>query len=354
MGHVAPMLATAKALKELVEQAEIICLGTENGLEAEAVPAAGYRLETIAKVAFPRRLNKAALAFPFAFSKTMREVKELVRKEEIAAVVGFGGFVCPPAYLAARSQRLPLIIHEANKKPGLANRLGAKYASGVFTAFEPDVKGTLKGAKRIGMPLNQEISQLKITPESKAAAKESLGLDPHKPTLLVTGGSLGAVRLNQELVKALPELAQLGVQTVHITGKGKKLETQAPNYLQLEYVTQMAQVYAAADFAVTRSGAGTVSELSAIGLPALYVPLPIGNGEQALNGQDVVAAGGALMIADSQLSAQKLVQVVSETLLDPQQLSQMAAAAAGFGIKDAAHRLAQAILDSLENQGFAD
>lgn len=177
----------------------------------------------------------------------------------------------------------------------------------------------------------------------RAEARESFGLDPDKPTLLVTGGSLGAQRLNETLIAAMGPLEGLGVQILHITGKGKRIPAQGKHYVQVEYVDGMEGAYAAADFALTRSGAGTVCELAAVGLPALFVPLPIGNGEQALNGADMVAAGGARMIKDALLTPELLVETVGECLLDTEVRGRMEKAALSLGKRDAAEKVADRI-----------
>lgn len=341
-GHVSPLLATAAALQRAETDVELIVLGTRDGLEAELVPAAGLELVTIAKVPFPRRPNGAALRFPGRFRAAIASVRALLRERRIDVVVGFGGYVCPPAYLAAARARVPVVIHEANRRPGLANRLGARRAAVVATTF-PETP--LPGAQRIGMPMRQAVASL-----DRAAAREqavaSFGLDPQRPVLLVTGGSLGAHSLNAAVTEAAADVLDRGAQILHITGKGKADIPERPGHRVLEYVTAMEDAYAAADLAVTRSGAGTVSELTAVGLPAVLVPLPVGNGEQALNGREVVAAGGALLIDDADFTAEAVRTQVLDLLLDAPRRQQMAAAARAFGDPEAADRLAALVISA--------
>lgn len=352
-GHVSPMLATARALVTRYPQVRVVALGTADGLEATLVPEAGFELLTIDKVPFPRRPSLAALKFPFAFAAQLRSVRGLLRDHNVVAIAGFGGYVCPPAYIAGALARIPIALHEANKRPGLANILGAKVAKVVATAFEPTSEGrSLPGAVRVGMPMRPGIAHLDRA-AARNRARDRFGLDPDLPTLLVTGGSLGAVRLNDTVVAALPALEKMGVQVLHVTGRGKQIDAAGRYYRQVEYVDAMEDAYAAADFAVTRSGAGTVCELAAVGLPALFVPLPVGNGEQALNGKDVVAAGGARMIDDSALTPDEFVAVVRECLVDAQTRSAMAVAAARFGVTDAAERLADMIAGLIPGIGTA-
>ncbi len=339
-GHVSPLLATAAQISRRDRAAEVLVLGTAEGLETDLVPAAGYELITVAKVPFPRRPDLAALRFPGRFGAAVREVRSLLREREIDVVAGFGGYVCPPAYLAAASLRRPLVVHEANRRPGLANRLGARRAAAVLTAFDGS---TLPGARRIGMPMREGIAHLDRAARREQAVR-SFDLDPERPVLLATGGSLGAQRLNTAVAEAAADVTAAGAQILHLTGRGKAEGlTQRPGYRVVEYVSAMEDAYAAADLALTRSGAGTVSELTAVGLPAVLVPLPIGNGEQALNGQQVVSAGGALMVADAELDAACLREQVLPLLNDRDRLAAMAEAARAFGITDAAEVMADVV-----------
>ncbi|MEE1649238.1 UDP-N-acetylglucosamine--N-acetylmuramyl-(pentapeptide) pyrophosphoryl-undecaprenol N-acetylglucosamine transferase [Brachybacterium sp. J144] len=340
-GHVSPLLATADRLRTLAPGAEIVVLGTPEGLETDLVPAAGFELVTIDKVPFPRRPDGAALRFPARFTGTLREVRALLRERRIDVVAGYGGYVCPPAYLAAASAKVPFVVHEANRRPGLANRLGARRAAAVLTAFEGS---TLPGARRIGMPMRRAVAELDRAARRDAAIA-GFGLDPTRPVLLTTGGSLGAQRLNAAVAAASEDLLAAGVQILQVTGRGKNEGvTPRPGHVVLEYVSAMEDAYAAADLALTRSGAGTVCELSAVGLPAVLVPLPIGNGEQALNGEQLVAAGGALMVEDSRLDADWLRAHVLPLITDPAALARMAEASRTAGITDAAEVMAEVVI----------
>ena len=340
-GHVSPLLATAAQIRRRSPESEIIVLGTAQGLETDLVPAAGLELVTIEKVPFPRRPNGAALRFPGRFAGTLKAVRTLLRERRIDVVAGYGGYVCPPAYLAAAAQRMPVVIHEANRRPGLANRLGARRAATVLTAFGGS---TLPGARRIGMPMREGIAHLNRAAR-RAEAVAGYGLDPSRPVLLATGGSLGAQRLNAAVGEAAEAFTAAGAQILHVTGRGKADGlAERDGYRVLEYVSAMEDAYAASDLALTRSGAGTVSELTAVGLPAVLVPLPIGNGEQALNGEEVVAAGGALMVPDAELDAQHLRDQVLPLLLDDQRRDAMAEAARAFGITDAAEVMADVVI----------
>ncbi|YAL84378.1 undecaprenyldiphospho-muramoylpentapeptide beta-N-acetylglucosaminyltransferase [Dermacoccaceae bacterium W4C1] len=349
-GHVAPMLATAAALRERLPQARLTCLGSPGGLEERLVPDAGYDLRLIPKVPFPRRPDLAAVKFPLAFGRAVSQARSIIDEVGAQIVVGFGGYVCPPAYVAAR-KRLPLVIHESNAVVGMATKLGMRWTDHVVRAFEVT---PLPQAEVIGMPLRRIITQLD-RPALRDSARQEFGLRPDLPTLFVTGGSLGAQRINETFEASVQALRSAGVQVLHVTGRGKGFAAPAgepadPPYVVLEYLDRMDLAYAAADLVVTRSGAGMVSELSAVGLPAVFVPLPIGNGEQRLNTAAVVEAGGAAVVEDSALTPAWVHEHVLPLLKDPQKLAAMSAAAASVGRRDADVRLADLVLRVLDER----
>jgi UDP-N-acetylglucosamine--N-acetylmuramyl-(pentapeptide) pyrophosphoryl-undecaprenol N-acetylglucosamine transferase len=261
-------------------------------------------------------------------------------------VVGFGGYVSVPAYLAARRRRVPLVVHEGNALPGLANRLGARLAARVATSF-PDTP--LRRGEYVGLPIRRMISTLD-RPARRAEGRAAFGLDPDRPTLLVTGGSQGARRLNLTVTAARPALAAAGVQVLHVVGPRNEVEVQQtpgePPYVVVPYVDRMDLAYAAADLAVCRAGANTVTEVAAVGLPAVFVPLPIGNGEQALNARPVVTAGGGLLVDDAAFTPEWVADTVPELLTDLDRVAAMSRAASGLIPRDADEKLARMILEA--------
>jgi UDP-N-acetylglucosamine--N-acetylmuramyl-(pentapeptide) pyrophosphoryl-undecaprenol N-acetylglucosamine transferase len=268
-GHVNPLLAVADGLRARDSSAEVLVLGTREGLEARLVPERGYELVFVDKVPFPRRPDRAAAAFPTRFRRAIVQVRAIIRDRGVDVVVGFGGYASAPAYVAARRENVPVVVHEANAKPGLANVLGARWAAGSGVAFE----GTpLRGARVVGMPLRREVVDLdRARTRSEGAA--FFGLDAASPTLLVFGGSLGAQRLNEALAGSWRDILAAGWQLIHVTGERSTLEDPGvPGYALRRYVDRMDLAFAAADAIVSRAGAATVSEISALGIPAVYVP----------------------------------------------------------------------------------
>jgi UDP-N-acetylglucosamine--N-acetylmuramyl-(pentapeptide) pyrophosphoryl-undecaprenol N-acetylglucosamine transferase len=343
-GHVSPLLALADRLVADDPATEIVALGTTTGLEARLVPARGYRLHPVPKVPLPRRPSASLLRLPGNLRLAVREARRAIDEISADVVVGFGGYVSAPAYLAARQAKVPIVVHEQNSRPGFANRLGARLTRSVAVTF-PDTP--LRHAVRTGMPLRAEIVGLDI-PAARPGARESFGLDPSRTTLLVFGGSLGAQRLNEVVPQVAGDLRERGIQVLHVSGAGKSVEVSAAPagaaaYVVVDYVDQMELAYAAADFVIGRAGANTVSELTALGFPAAYVPLPIGNGEQRLNALPVVEAGGGLMVADAQLDRAWLVDQVLPLVGDPDALRRMGEAAHGFGRLDADRLLADLV-----------
>lgn len=363
-GHINPLLATAAILRDPDAGGDpgtqILVLGTAEGLEQRLVPEAGHELAHVPRVPLPRRPSGDLLRLPQRLGRAISAATEAIEAVQADVVVGFGGYVSTPAYLAARKAGVPVVIHEQNARPGLANRLGASWAKAVALTFPSTRLTASKGRTEVtGLPLRPDIAalvQARSTPAGARRARQegaaALGLDPERPTLLVTGGSLGAQRLNEVLGSVLDRLPA-ALQVLHLTGRDKDapvraalsaaIEAGAPadlaeRYHILDYLTAMEQAYACADGVLCRSGAGTVAELTALGLPALYVPLPIGNGEQRLNAADVLAAGGGRMVLDAELEGGDVLDFTA-LIADPQEQQSMARAAAATGVQDAAARL---------------
>ena len=329
-GHVNPLLAVADGLREREPDAEILVLGTAEGLEARLVPARGYELLIVEKVPFPRRPNGAALRFPVRFSRAVKRVRGYIRDRGVDVVLGVGGYASTPAYVAARRERVPFVVHEANARPGLANILGARRAHGVGITFP----GTpLKRGEVVGMPLRPEIAGLDRAALRAEAAAE-FGLDAGRPVLLVFGGSLGALHINDAIAGSWRDVLAAGWQLLHVTGERSEHEDpRAAGYAVRRYVDRMDLAFALADVVLARAGASTVSEISALGIPAIYVPYAVGNGEQRLNAASSVDAGAAILIDDAEMTAEAVRDRVLPLLADDERVAAMAAAADSSGTR---------------------
>lgn len=347
-GHVNPLLAVADRLREREPDATVLVLGTAEGLESRLVPARGYELLLIDKVPFPRRPNRAAMRFPKRFSAAISSARELLQTHHIDIVVGFGGYVSGPAYLAARRQRVPIVVHEANAIPGLANRLGSLLTRFVGVAFA----GTkLRGARVVGMPLRAELERLDRA-TVRPSALDFFGLNPKKPVLLVTGGSLGAVRINETVFASAAAIIGAGWQVLHITGERSPIHAETlKGYHLLTYCDRMELAIAAADLVIARAGSGTVSELTALGVAAVYVPLAIGNGEQSRNVRTVVRAGGARVVDNASFTPEWIRDELVPLLQDRAAIARLSARAATVGVRDGTARMTALIADALVGAG---
>jgi UDP-N-acetylglucosamine--N-acetylmuramyl-(pentapeptide) pyrophosphoryl-undecaprenol N-acetylglucosamine transferase len=339
-GHIEPALALADALRRADPEIAITCLGTERGLETRLVPLRGYDLALIPAVPLPRSLTPQLLSVPGRLGAAVGAATAVLDRTRARVMVGFGGYVATPGYLAAKRRGVPIVVHEANSRPGLANRIGALLTSHVFTG-QPGTK--LGHATCIGIPIRREISGLdRLAAGDKARAH--FGLQPDLPVLLVTGGSQGARSINIAVTAAAGRIRAAGVQVLHIIGPRSDIDMPPPGgpapYITLPYLDRMDLAYAAADFALCRAGAMTCAELTAVGLPAVYVPLPHGNGEQRLNAAPIEDAGGGLIVDDASLTPEWIRDTLIPVLLDPELVAAMSRAAARAGHRDADNWLA--------------
>jgi UDP-N-acetylglucosamine--N-acetylmuramyl-(pentapeptide) pyrophosphoryl-undecaprenol N-acetylglucosamine transferase len=348
-GHVEPALSVADALRRRDPATEVTVIGTARGIETRLVPARGYPLELVPAVPVPRRPSADLVSLPGRVRAATGAAERVLERTRADVLAGFGGYAAAPAYLAARRRHIPYVVHEANARPGLANRLGARWTPYVAVA----VAGTrLAHATYTGMPLRTAVSTLDRA-ASRGEAARSFGLDPELPTLLAFGGSQGARRINAAVEGAVDALLAAGAQVLHIVGPGNVDDAREDGggtsadqdrYVRLGYCDRMELAYAAADVALCRAGMTTCAELAAVGLPAAYVPLPIGNGEQRLNAEPVVKAGGGLLVEDAGCTPDWVRSTVLPLLLDGERLAAMGRAAATLGVRDADERLADMVL----------
>jgi UDP-N-acetylglucosamine--N-acetylmuramyl-(pentapeptide) pyrophosphoryl-undecaprenol N-acetylglucosamine transferase len=284
------------------------------------------------------------LRVPGRLRGAVREARAVIDRVRPDVLVGYGGYVSMPAYLAARRSKVPVVVHEQNSLPGLANRAGARLARRVAVSF-PETK--LPRAEYVGLPIRTMISGLDRG-ALRSEARAFFGLDPDRPTLVVTGGSQGARNVNTAIAGAARALGEAGVQVLHVVGPKNDVVPQddVPSYVPVGFVDRMDYALAAADLMVCRGGASSVTEAAAVGVPAVFVPLPIGNGEQALNARHVVDAGGALMVADGDFTAAWVTSTVPALITDADRLAAMGRAASALIPRDADEKLARIVLET--------
>lgn len=315
-GHVEPALAVAREWQKRYPDDEILFLGTVTGLETTLVPAAGFQLHLIPKVAISRKISPTLLRIPSALRASVHESKKAMHGASL--VIGFGGYVSGPAYLAARSLRIPLVIHEANAIPGWANRMGSYFTP--YLAVTQDVEGTrFDDALITGIPLRSDVHEILASQSPdwsslRLSAKKSLGVPATEKLVIVMGGSQGSLALNKVISQAVAEGSFDGVRLIHSVGSRNELGQARQNYTPVHYIHEMATAYLAADLLIARSGAITCSEINALGKYALFIPLPVGNGEQEFNTRYLVEQGRAEVLAQEQFTPEWISQNISRLI----------------------------------------
>ncbi|MPZ25826.1 MAG: undecaprenyldiphospho-muramoylpentapeptide beta-N-acetylglucosaminyltransferase [Micromonosporaceae bacterium] len=348
-GHVFPLLAFADCLRRHDPAVRITCLGTPRGLENELIPPHGYELRHVPAYQLPRSVGMDLFRTPDRMWQAARAAGRILDEVSAQVVVGFGGYVAVPAYLAAWRRELPSVIHEMNVPPGIANRLAMKLTPHVAVGFDhqPVQARALRKAEVVGVPLRRSIATLDRSAR-RAQALAHFGLRPDAPVLFVFGASQGARSINLAMAAAAKTVTGAGVQVLHVTG-ARNEDVAIPAGLPMPYVTrrfldEMELGYAAADLVLSRSGGMTCAELAAVGLPAIYVPYPYSNQEQRRNALPVVQAGGGLLVDDAELTPEWVERYVPELLHDPPRLAMMGAAAAAYGRRDGDEALREFVL----------
>jgi UDP-N-acetylglucosamine--N-acetylmuramyl-(pentapeptide) pyrophosphoryl-undecaprenol N-acetylglucosamine transferase len=306
-GHIEPALAVADAWQKEFPQSEFEFVGTAQGLENILVTGAGYKLTTIPKVTLPRSLNPVGLLAPFRFGQALTKSLQIVKGAE--CVIGFGGYVSAPIYLAAAMRRIPFVIHEANAIPGWANKFGA-FLGGAMAVGKSVKSGKFKGAEVVGLPLKPAISAALDVAESdwpaaRNSAKAKLGVKSDKPLILIMGGSQGSAVINAIVASSLTNLLP-NFEILHSVGGKNQLPLAISGYQPVSYIEDMATAYLAADLVIGRSGAITCAEINALGKYAIFIPLAIGNGEQARNADFLVEQGRAVVVPQSDFNPEWL------------------------------------------------
>ena len=348
-GHVFPALAVARQLQSMGH--EIVWLATQHGMENRLLEGEGIEVCQINIKGIRGNGIKRLLAAPFTILKAVLASCRIIRKHNIDAVAGFGGYVAGPGGVAAKLCGKPLIIHEQNAVAGLTNQWLSRISTQVLEAFPNSFKGAVQGQVLcIGNPVRAPILEL-------FEQVRTFDLSLRKPRLLVVGGSLGAQILNQQVPKALEKL-NFEVQITHQCGRGHLSVTQAA-YAALsarheitvtEFISDMAQAFATHDLVICRAGASTVSELAAVGLPSILVPLPSAvDDHQTANARYLSEAGAAVLIPQSELGAEFLAGQIAQTL-NTEQLLAMSAQAKSKALLEADRLAANHILAALKLQ----
>jgi UDP-N-acetylglucosamine--N-acetylmuramyl-(pentapeptide) pyrophosphoryl-undecaprenol N-acetylglucosamine transferase len=352
-GHVFPALATARRLVD-EHGAEVRFAGTADGVEAELVPAAGFPFLEVEARPLSRGLSLGLFRFPFVLLRSVGRCGGVVNEADV--VVGMGGYASAPAVLAAARAGRPLVLHEQNAIPGLANRLLARRAAAVAVSF-PDAGSHIRRRTKVvvtGNPIRDTI--VAVPSERERLAKEAqkeLELEPDRRTVVVFGGSQGALHINRATVGACRILGDRDdVQILLLTGRAhhamidEALPRRRPLQVRsLPFLDRMELAYGVADLVVSRAGATTVAEITACGVPSLLIPYPYATAHhQEANARAVQRAGAASVLLDDQLSPEELADRIVSLVDHEERLRSMAERARAFGRPDASERLAELVI----------
>ncbi|MGH2772766.1 MAG: undecaprenyldiphospho-muramoylpentapeptide beta-N-acetylglucosaminyltransferase [Actinomycetota bacterium] len=355
-GHVSPAIAAAEALRK--RGADILYIGTPAGPECRLVPAAGFAFEAVKITGRGNRiLSFANVRAAAHLAGALRRCLAIVRRYQPSVVLGTGGYVSLPPVLAAKMRGVPIVLHEQNSVPGLANRLAARFARTVAVSFPGTERAFGEAGKLVGNPVGPRLESLDRAAEQRPA-REHFGLDADLPTMLIFGGSQGAASINRACLDAYHPLRALKLQVLHICGPDKfesaqiKLnsmvrEGDAIAWKLLGYCDRMDLAYSAADLALCRSGASTIAELATVGLPAVLVPYPGSiDGDQRHNAETAATLGGARMVADAQLTSDVVVDATQRLLFDKKALSRMSKMIRRLASPGAAEKLADLVIEA--------
>lgn len=310
-GHIEPALAVARWLKIHEPSARCEFIGTAAALDSSLLLKSGFTLHPITKAPFPRHISGQIISWPFKFIRSFMQIWQVLDESDL--VVGFGGYVCAPTYIVAKIRKVPILIHEANVLPGMANELGRKLGAKTTIAFASTKSQNKKwsSAELVGMPLRESIKNLAHLSSDerrriRGVKTEQWNFDPLRPIVLVFGGSQGSLGINTVIQEILPQTDMAGIQILHAVGKANDLPARSRNYLPVHYIDDMGEAMVAADLAITRGGAVTCAELGILQTYGVIIPLAIGNGEQSENARELSDIGAAVVVPSEIFTARYL------------------------------------------------
>lgn len=364
-GHINPALAIAGRLRELMPDCDILFIGAEGKMEMELVPREGYQIEALKITNISRGLNLESIRHNLDTLKNVavstREAKRMIREFKPDVVIGTGGYVCYPVLMAASELGVPTAVHESNAVPGLTTKLLAEHVDKVMVGFE-ESRSAYHHPERVevtGTPVRGEFAAY-----SKALAKKELGLDPDEPLVVSVWGSLGAAHMNKIMGELITMLdARREFHLIHSAGSmyfkdfREKLEKAAPDFARFgadvrQYIYDMPRVMAAADLVLCRAGASTISELTYMHKPTIFVPSPfVTNNHQFKNAKVVEDAGGALIFEEGWFEPKELLKAVKDILSSDDKIEKMSAAMAKLAKPGATDMICDRIFSLVEENG---
>lgn len=356
-GHIYPAVAVAEALKrKLGDSVELLFVGAEGKMEMEKVPALGYEIKGLPVAGLQRKLSLSNLKLPFKLRRSLLLSRRIIREFGADMVVGFGGYASGPVLWSAQRMGIPTLIQEQNSYAGMTNKLLGKRARKICVAY--DGMERFFPAEKVVMTGNPLRGNFSDVSSKRAEALEYFGFDAAKPVVLIVGGSLGTRTLNEAMKRWVDEITREGkVQVIWQTGKYYEKEMDAfmaerssAGIWRGAFIERMDYAYAAADVVVSRSGAGSVSELSLVGKPVIFVPSPnVAEDHQTKNAMALVNKGAALMVRDAE-AVEKVIPAAVELLGDSARMQELTTNILKLAIPDSADRIADFIIDELQKR----
>lgn len=331
-GHINPALAIANKIKKESPRSEILFLGTNRGLENDLVPRAGYKLKTIEAYGLSKKISLQSLKNNIKTLKGVSQAKKIVKEFSPDIVIGTGGYICGAVILAANKYKIPTLLHESNAFPGKAVKMLSKKVDTILVSFN-EAKDRLQGSKNVvltGTPT--KIKDLKLTEKQKEDVKKSLGLKIDKPVVLIFGGSQGAKAINDEVIKIINKKMNTSYQIMWAPGPKQYeiVKNEIKDIAKLEnvkvvpYIYNMEEIMNTCDLIIARSGAMTITEISIVGKPAIFIPLPnVSNNHQEYNAKVLEKVGAAEIVTNDMLSAEKLNEEIEKIVNSEETIEKM-------------------------------
>jgi UDP-N-acetylglucosamine--N-acetylmuramyl-(pentapeptide) pyrophosphoryl-undecaprenol N-acetylglucosamine transferase len=349
-GHIYPALALIHEIKKHHPEAEFLYIGSENGLENGIVKREGIPFQPIFVTGFKRKISLDNVKTIVRFFQSVMDSRKYLKDFKPDIVIGTGGYVCGPVVYAAAKMGIPTIIHEQNSVPGLTNKFLSKYVDKVAICFEessaffPKNKVVLTGNPRASEVIGRDGER----------GKKSVGLNPNQKSVLIFGGSRGARPINDAVIEALKEVEKKDYQILYVTGEVHyenvlqqvKKVGNPKNVIIKPFIHNMPEVLSGVDLVVSRAGATTIAEITALGLPSILIPSPyVTNNHQEKNARALSEKGASLLRLEKDLTGRQLLQDIDSILLDEKKLENMKKASASLGIPDAARKLYNEMVD---------
>lgn len=347
-GHINPALAIANKIKQEEPNSEIIFVGTDRGLENDLIPRAGYDLKRIEAYGFNRKISLDNVKKMYKTFKTIGQAKKIIQDFKPDIMIGTGGYICLPVALAASKLNVPIVLHESNAFPGVAIKMLSKKASAILVGFE-DAKKRIKNAENVVVVGNpSKVKEISFTNSQKEKILKEIGLtDIEKPIVLVFGGSQGAQKINESFINIISKKVNEKYQIIWATGPNQyeiiktKLQNlninidNIPNVKILPYIYNMEEVMNCVDLVVSRSGAMTITEISIVGKPSIFIPFPYATeNHQEYNAKVLEKVGAAKIILDADLDFNILNSTINEIISDKEKMCRMSENAHAVEIKN--------------------